>query len=139
MFESYSLCTEGREDNSSRNTSSLPRSKAFCTLLGKTILSGSVGSLTSAARSVGRPLVPEPRFLLVLDQERKLEPCVQMLEPVCCRVVEVLQAHITKEKQGEGLLEENKPSRAVRLMALLEKHSMLMSDSIFIRCNYLMH
>ncbi|XP_054063032.1 armadillo-like helical domain-containing protein 3 isoform X5 [Rissa tridactyla] len=104
QLRTYSLCTGGREDNSSRNTSSLPRSKAFCSLLGKTILSGSVGSLTSAARSVGRPLVLEPRFLLVLDQERKLEPCAQTLEPVCCRVAEVLQAHITKEKWGEGCL-----------------------------------
>ncbi|KAM6347987.1 armadillo-like helical domain-containing protein 3 isoform 9-T17 [Alca torda] len=41
---------EGREDNSPRNALSLPRSEAFCSLWGKTILSWSVGCPTSAAR-----------------------------------------------------------------------------------------
>lgn len=36
-------------------------------------------------------------------------------------VMELLQAQIAKEKQGEWMLEKNKPSRAVRMMALLEK------------------
>lgn len=65
--------------------------------------------------------------------------CTHACGSVLHRVMEMLQAQITQGKQEERMLEENKPFRAVRLMALLEKHSMLMNDDIFIRCNYLMH
>lgn len=44
-----------------------------------------------------------------------------------------------RREKGERMLERNKPFRAFRLMALLEKHSMLMNDNIIIRCNYFMH
>ena len=53
--------------------------------------------------------------------------------------MEMSQAQITKEKKGEGMLEENTPFRAARLMAFLEKHSVLMNDDIFLRCDYFMH
>ena len=57
----------------------------------------------------------------------------------------VLQSHgdvanpNQQREKGERMLERNKPFRAFRLMALLEKHSMLMNDNIIIRCNYFMH
>lgn len=42
----------------------------------------------------------------------------------------MLQAQISQEKQGVRMLEKNEPYKAVRLMDLLEKQSMLMHDNI---------